>query len=482
MNTFDNSILAKQEEEIQGITDLEPFIVALQKIGERNLATNCLDAFAKTAQVFFQYENLCKCYFKIKEFEKAVYWGEKAAASSPSAEFTYVMRTNLINVYNHANYPERALPLINYLESINNTSNLQMDKAYTLYLLDRKPEAKEILEKVLFENPHLDEKTKVKIKFNLGTYYLYEDQFQKGLKHFMLEGAKMKLWQIESIFARNKKLNFEFWEGAPDVKNLVVYAEAGIGDEIINVRFMKLLKDRGINAVWYTATQTNNSKNDRPGLTELLKKNKFPVITDLSEIPDLSQWSWTYSMRLPIYLGLEYKDLWYGPYLKACPKFKKKHQIKSKKLKVGLRWRGSKHYEHDLHRSYPLALLMDSLQNLDAEFHSLQKDEGLEELEQYNQIIDNNDNLQTIEDAMALISNLDFVITSCTSIAHMAASQGKRVFILVPISAYYLWCHQIDQTPWYGNHVSVFRQKKPRDWREPIIELKEMLIKEGYIK
>jgi hypothetical protein len=55
-------------------------------------------------------------------------------------------------------------------------------------------------------------------------------------------------------------LDMPFWQGSPDLENLVVYAEAGIGDEIINIRFMKHLKDRGINAWWYTATQKRKNK------------------------------------------------------------------------------------------------------------------------------------------------------------------------------------------------------------------------------
>jgi hypothetical protein len=469
------------EDEVAGVQDLEPYINALKNIGEPELAVLCLDAFAKTALSFFQYENLSKCYFKLKEYIKSMNWGEKAIATSPAAEFTSVMRTNLVNIYNHANYPEKAIDYITINEKTNNSPSLQMDKAYTLYLLDRKREAKVILENILKNHPELEEKTKVKINFNLGTYYLYEDEFQRGLKHFMLEGGKMKLWQVESIFARNAKLNFDFWEGDPKTKNLVVYGEAGIGDEIINVRFLKILKERGMNVVWYTATQTG-VKNDRPGLTDMFIKNNIPVITDLKEIDDLSKWCWTYSMRLPIYMDLEYKDLWYGPYLQACPKFKKKWALKVKNLKVGIRWRGSKHYEHDLHRSYPLNQLMDAIGGMNATYYSLQKDDGLEELKDYPNIIDNNKKLETLEDTMALISNLDFVITSCTSVAHMAASQGKKVFILVPISAYYLWCHNQEKTPWYGDNVTVLRQKKPRTWDEPIAELKQILIKEGFIK
>jgi len=370
-------------------------------------------------------------------------------------------------------------------EKITTSVNLALDKAYSLYLLERKPEAKEILEDALFNHAdELDDETKIKIRFNLGTYYLYEDRFQEGLRNFMLEGAKMKLWQAEALIQRNKNLGFTFWEGSPDCKNLIVYGEAGIGDEVINSRFMKHLKDRGINAYWYTATQSDRDKNDRVGLTQILKKNGIQVIEDLAEVKKmkLENVHWTLSMRLPIYLNCEYKDLWYGPYIKACPEFKKKWKLKGKKLKIGIRWRGSKHYEHDLHRSYPLKDLYDVLKHVDADFYSLQKHDGTEEIPDFPGLINVEDKLETLEDTLALISNLDLVITSCTSIAHLAASQGKDLIVMVPISAYYLWCQIGNKSHWYGDNVTLVKQKKPRTWDDAFSELNNVLSKKGLLK
>ena len=476
----------QQDDANMGINDLEPFIVTIDKLGEPELAGDVVRAFEKNSRSFFQYENVSKCYFKLKLWHEAMRTAEKALALSPAQEFTAVLRSNLINIYNRCNYPEKAMAYIKIQEKLipDNTS-LALDKAYSLYLLERKPEAQAILEDALFNHAdELDDDTKIKIRFNLGTYYLYQDRFQEGLRHFMLEGAKMKLWQAEALQERNKKLGFTFWEGSPDCKNLIVYGEAGIGDEVINSRFMKHLKDRGINAYWYTATQSDRDKNDRVGLTQILKKNGIPVIEDLAEVKKLGLTDvyWTLSMRLPIYLNCEYKDLWYGPYLQPCKEFKKKWKLKGKRPKIGVRWRGSKHYEHDLHRSYPLKQLHEVLKDVNADFYSLQKHDGVEELPDFPGINNVEDRLETLEDTLALISNLDLVITSCTSIAHLAASQGKEVIVMVPISAYYLWCQVGNKSHWYGDNVTLVKQKSPRNWDEAFEELKSVLQKKGYVK
>ena len=213
----------KKEENV-GVNDLEPFIMTLKNLGAKSLAKQVLDVFAKNAFSFEQQDNISKCYFKLQHYEEAIKHGEKALVNAHSPQLMYMTRFNLINVYNHANYPEKALTYINANEKlIPMDYDLQLEKAYALFLSNRKTEAEEILHHVLANYKELPEETALKIKFNLGTYYLYRDKFQEGLRHFILDGAKMRLWNQETIFSRNKKLNLPLWEGSPDIKNLVIW-------------------------------------------------------------------------------------------------------------------------------------------------------------------------------------------------------------------------------------------------------------------
>ena len=87
-------------QEPQGINDLEPFVIALQKIGHKKLAIECLDAFSESAMVFEQHDNLSKCYFKLNENEKALKYIKKSLSLAPTAQHVYVTRNNMINIYN----------------------------------------------------------------------------------------------------------------------------------------------------------------------------------------------------------------------------------------------------------------------------------------------------------------------------------------------------------------------------------------------
>ena len=66
------------------------------------------------------------------------------------------------------------------------------------------------------------------------------------------------------------------------------------------------------------------------------------------------------------------------------------------------------------------------------------------------------------------------VITIDTSIAHLAAAMGKKVWILLPFSADWRWFLQRDDSPWYSN-VTLFRQETLGDWSTPLNRIKDIL-------
>jgi len=434
----------------------------LHKNKEDQQVISLLETFGKYASTFEEYDDIAKSFFNTKIYDRAMVYGEKMMVTAYSNDQMQVARSNLINIYNHANYPEKAMRLINLQEKVNpNDEATRLEKAYSYFLLNQKDQAEEILLAEL-ERTDIEEETRTKIEFNLGTYDMWNDKFQQGLRRFLIEGEKLDYW-------RKAKLPFKFWDGGilPG-RNIVLYAEAGIGDEIINVRFMKHLTDVGMNPIWYS---------ERQDIVDIFNENGFKATSQRRDITDLENPVWTYPMSLPVYLNLQYKDLWYGPYLNTLLEYDKKwewmHSHKAR-LKIGVRWEGNPDYDQDLHRSVPLAGIMNALEGVNGIYYSLQRDTGLEQLEAYPQISDLSDRLETFKDTMSVIENLDVVITSCTSIVHMAAAMGKKTILLSPISSYYTWTHNQPRSPWYGENLTVFRQMKPRSWEEPLQELKEL--------
>ncbi len=440
----------------------------LNSVNEKEASVALLDALGRHSTQFQQYDEIAKSYFKIKEYKKALHFAEMALSNAPGN--SYEAKYNVINVANHANFPERAMTLTKQLEIINpHDIDLRLEKAFSLFLLNRKSEAEKILREEL-ENPKNDEEVKTKIRFNLGTYELLRDEFQSGMRKFLFEGRKLSYWN-------KPKLPFEMWNGEiQQGRRIYVRAEAGIGDEFINVRFMRHLTERGMKPIWFS---------ERKDTTDIFNRCGFKSVRNVSEIDLKENPCWVHSMDLPVLLNLEYADLWNGPYLFSNENLvlpQDRHEISKlfskEKKKIGIRWQGNPGYDQDLHRSIPFSELYEVVKNntkVECDIFSLQRDDGLEEMNGYEEITRLDDFMQTYENTLKMIEQLDLIITSCTSIGHAAASMGKETIIITPISAYYTWCHSTAKSPWYGDNLTILRQEQPRTWKQPLSILGDIL-------
>ena len=72
------------------------------------------------------------------------------------------------------------------------------------------------------------------------------------------------------------------------------------------------------------------------------------------------------------------------------------------------------------------------------------------------------------------ISECELVITSCTSVAHLAAAIGVETWIVVPVLSYYLWALPGEKSPYYDG-VTLFRQEMYGNWEVPFTKIKEKL-------
>jgi ADP-heptose:LPS heptosyltransferase len=67
------------------------------------------------------------------------------------------------------------------------------------------------------------------------------------------------------------------------------------------------------------------------------------------------------------------------------------------------------------------------------------------------------------DDTMAILDNLDLLVTVDTSVAHLAGAMGRPVWIMLPRAPDWRWLLDRDDTPWYPS-TRLFRQKTVRRW------------------
>jgi ADP-heptose:LPS heptosyltransferase len=79
-----------------------------------------------------------------------------------------------------------------------------------------------------------------------------------------------------------------------------------------------------------------------------------------------------------------------------------------------------------------------------------------------------------VDDTAALIGELDLVITIDSAVAHLAASMGKPVWILLANVPDFRWLLERPVTPWYPT-VRLFRQERRDDWEGVLAEVRREL-------
>jgi hypothetical protein len=134
---------------------------------------------------------------------------------------------------------------------------------------------------------------------------------------------------------------------------------------------------------------------------------------------------------------------------------------------VGLRWAGNTQFENAQFRRFPVELMFNLTKIPGIKFWSLQKDEPtilpreVTDLEPY---------LSTLEQTACAINQMDLVISSCTSIAHLAGAMNVPTCVVVPTMSYHSWARPGNKSSWYPS-VRIFRQKCYGDWKPPFDEL-----------
>ena len=89
-------------------------------------------------------------------------------------------------------------------------------------------------------------------------------------------------------------------------------------------------------------------------------------------------------------------------------------------------------------------------------------------------LIDVTDRLTDFADTAALIETLDLVIAVDTAVAHLAAAQGKPVWLLSRFDSCWRWFKDRNDSPWYPT-LRLFRQTAPGDWAGVIARVAEAL-------
>lgn len=424
------------------------FFVALE---QHQKARTVLELLRPHATGLSELNELGGLYSRIKDFPAVSEISHHMLTLTQDPEVEASIRINIIRSAIAMNQVDQALTNIDRVESLlgRTTHDLQLDRAVCYFLQARRDQGEKILRQILTEprSTVVDSKA----RFNLGMYEIMKGNFREGLRDFIIYGKQSGLWRnLELDPARQ-------WQGGEISGPLLTLSNGGIGDEIVNIRFQRHLERLGIQTTHYSP---------RADVAAVFRRCGFRAISDreFKELGD--EWWWCDNMTVPVHLGVDQHELWSGPYLTPA----RQAPALPGGRKVGIKCRGNPLYEQDLHRSLPEADVISAIPK-DHTIYSFHIDDDIDHPRAHSL----RDRIQTWDDTLDYIDQMDVIVSSCTSIAHAAAAMGKETYVLVPRLNYYVWALPGDHSPWYGSEVTVLRQTQLACWQEPLSRLKQIL-------
>lgn len=301
------------------------------------------------------------------------------------------------------------------------------------------------------------------LQYSLGIACLKVKDFEQGLKYYENRLCKDFAILTQKIQYEEMITSKPLWTGE-DIKDktLFVYYESGLGDTLMYVRYLSLLKDKCAKVLFCPQIC----------FTEFFKENNFGAeIIDCKTLPkDINFDVHIPIMSIPYVLKLNTEDVPLPQgYLKAnngrVEDYREKY-FNNDKFKIGIKWKGNTAYDLDRVISIETFYKLFDLPN--TQFYSLQKGDGIEELENlpkdYN-VINLGDTFKNFNDTAAAMENLDLVICNDTSVAHLAGAMGKPCWIMLPFVQNWRWHTDLSYSPWYKS-VKLFKQNEPDNWDE----------------
>lgn len=456
INSFEKSILI-----INKVFEMKPdysyaYVISglnKQEMGNDDEAIMAYeDAININPNEVLAYLNLGLLYKKNKKFEDAIKVYQQAIVHNPGNHFILSNLGNLF--YLQKKFDDAFLCHQRAIKSKPDSPILYYNYANTLLHAGKYDESNKIYKKAIEVDPSF-----ARAHVNLGSNYLSKKNFEDGFKEYS--------WRIyfDELLDIDAKKNKKIWKGEEiKGKNILVCAETGYGNIIQFSRYLSILKQYECNIIFSCPDDlhhlflgqdyvdqiisTNDTFNDYEYWIPL--QSLIPLLT-----PDPSE-----SCPMPSILNVNDNKLIEWETLLGV----------DNKIKIGICWQGSTKNARDHLNSIDLALFKDIVKIENTAFISLQKGHGHHQIAKnklseyivdYDMLMDSGS--QRFIDSTAIIKYLDLVITTDTSIAHLAGSLGTQTWVLLPKLCDWRWFEDVDETIWYEN-VRLFRQEKAGDW------------------
>ncbi len=310
-----------------------------------------------------------------------------------------------------------------------------------------------------------------------SAYLDYEESFVDLLFGDMRQGwqrfeARLKIQKELRLNRRTFKQ--PAWRGEPfPGKTLLLWAEQGLGDTLMFLRYVPLVKALGGRVLVEAQPPLLEVAATCPGADILIPKGAPWVPFDLQAS----------LMSLPSIFCTELSSIPAEvPYLSVPEEVPHRQELQEcldqagESTRVGLVWAGSPGHGRDFERSLPVSTLAPLAQLPGVAWFSFQV--GREEVPPLPNLTSLSPLFENFADTAYALSAMDLLITVDTSMAHLAGAMGIPTLLLLSFQPDYRWMLERDDSPWYPT-LRLYRQASYGDWESVLRRLVADLTQEA---
>jgi tetratricopeptide (TPR) repeat protein len=297
-------------------------------------------------------------------------------------------------------------------------------------------------------------------RWNRGLVELYKGDFARGWADYESR------WQKPDFAPFRREFAEPLWRGDIDIagKTILIYSEQGFGDTLHFCRYATLLAERGANVILQV----------QPALKPLLKSLRgASLVIGTDETPPRFDVHCPI-MSLPLAFHTELATIpgrvpYLAPSHDALTRWRDRLGPRMKP-RIGIAWTGNPELKLDRIRSMTLARLIPLVSDTRFEWHVLQKDvrdTDRDTLASLPQIRAHGGDLIDFDHTAALTTEMDLVISVCTSIIHLAGALAKPGWVMLPMPPDWRWLEHREDSPWYPT-LRLFRSKTVNSWDEVV--------------
>jgi tetratricopeptide (TPR) repeat protein len=280
-------------------------------------------------------------------------------------------------------------------------------------------------------------------------------------------------WHTTQMMAHRRAFRQRQWNGSSDIsgKTILLHMEQGFGDAIMAARYIPRVAAMGARVILGVPAPLVPLLAEVAGVAQITTRDDALPAFDM-HCP---------MMSLPAAFDTTLETIpTQVPYLSVPETHAKKWSDRipqSDRPRVGLSWAGNPHFKHDADRSIGLGPMLPLLARQNVQWFSLQKevrDGDAAILRGHPGVTHLGNAIESFADTAAIINSLDLVISSDTSVVHLAGALGKPVWILLQFVPDWRWLLDRDDSPWYPS-ARLFRQPERNNWQAVVANVERAL-------